>query len=194
VQRSKVGDAEEGFICGLFRNLGENLAAYYFPEDHSEIYARARRQHGDQLAASRQVLGVSYAELGSEVAAIWGLPESIIQCIRSEGALPAGASASPEELLRDRAVFANALCVIVGLPEPAQQDAALGSLVARFGPALGIDLDYVCRLFAAGMEKLAENSDLLEFDCSGSPFFIAARAWLERVSGSLQQPALPRAG
>jgi serine/threonine protein kinase len=194
VQRSKAGDAEEGFICGLFRNLGENLTAFYFPEDHSEISALARRNGGDPLAASRQVLGVSYAELGSEVAAIWGLPESIIQCIKSEGSLPGGAPATPEERIRDRAVFANALCAIVELPGRAEQNAAFDLLVGRFGPALGIDKSYVGRLFAAGMEKLAENSDMLEFDTSASPFCIAARAWLERISADLQQQALPRAG
>jgi hypothetical protein len=128
------------------------------------------------------VLGVSYAELGSEVAAIWGLPESIILSIKSQGSEPAGASATPQELLRDRAVFANALCAIVELPGPEEQDAALDLLLGRFGAALGIDHGFVCRLFAAGMEKLAENADMLEFDYAGSPFSIAARAWLDRVS------------
>jgi len=196
VQRARAGDAEEGFICGLFRNLGENLTAYYFPEDHSEIAALARRNRGNQFAASRQVLGVSYAELGSEVATIWGLPESIIRSIKSPGTEPAGPSATPEEKLRDRAVFANELCAIVGLPGIEEQDAALAELLGRFGKALGIDRDFVCRLFAAGMDKLAENADMLEFDYAGSPFSIAARAWLDRVGGLTMTQTQPgqRAG
>jgi serine/threonine protein kinase len=198
VQRARAGDAEEGFICGLFRNLGENLTAYYFPEDHGEIAALARRNRGDQHAASRQVLGVSYGELGGEVASIWGLPASIILAIRSPGSEPVGPSATPDELLRDRAVFANALCAIVDLPRPEEQDEALDLLLGRFGKALGIDRDFVCRLFAAGMDKLAENADMLEFDYAGSPFSVAARAWVDRVGGltmtqTQPQPA-PRAG
>lgn len=182
VQRSRVGDPEDGFICGLFRNLGENLTAYYFPEDHSEVAALARVNRGNHHAASRQVLGVSYAELGSEVAAIWGLPESIILSIKSEGAEPAGASATREERLRDCAVFANALCAIVELQTTEDQDAALDLLVGRFGPALAIDREFVCRLFGAGMDKLSENADMLEFDYAGSPFSIAARAWVDRLN------------
>jgi HD-like signal output (HDOD) protein len=191
VQRSRAGDPEDGFICGLFRNLGENLTAYYFPEDHSEIAALARVNRGNHLAASRQVLGVSYAELGSEVAAIWGLPESIILSIKSEGAEPAGASAKPEDRLRDRAVFANALCAIVELPTAEDQDAALDLLLGRFGAALAIDREFVCRLFAAGMDKLSENADMLEFDYAGSPFSIAARAWVDRVSARTFTKTLP---
>ena len=191
VQRSRAGDPEDGFICGLFRNLGENLTAYYFPEDHSEVAALARVNRGDQLAASRQVLGVSYAELGSEVAAIWGLPESIILSIKSDGGEPAGASAGPEERLRDCAVFANALCAIVDLPDAEDQDAALDLLLGRFGPALAIDREFVCRLFAAGMDKLSENADMLEFDYAGSPFSIAARAWVDRLSAHTLTKTLP---
>ena len=79
-------------------------------------------------------------------------------------------------------MFANALCAIVELQSTEDQDAALDLLVGRFGPALAIDRDFVCRLFGAGMDKLSENADMLEFDYAGSPFSIAARAWIDRLN------------
>ena len=57
-QRARLRDAEEAFICGLFQNLGEHLAIYYFPEDHVEIKAlvmpssRTRRPHRCACSAS----------------------------------------------------------------------------------------------------------------------------------------------
>ena len=71
VQRSKRGDPEEGFICGLFQNLGENLTAYYFPEDHAEIRELAAGSQGDVASGSNRVIGVGFAELGVEVARVW---------------------------------------------------------------------------------------------------------------------------
>ena len=158
MQRSKRGDPEEGFICGLFQNLGENLTAYYFPEDHAEIRELAAGSQGDVVSASKRVLGVSFAELGVEVARIWGLPDSIILSIRGLEGSPEPNPKSTEEFLRDRAVFVNALCAIVDMEKPGQQDDALALLVARFGEALGLDQKFAVRLFAAGMDKLADNA------------------------------------
>lgn len=194
VQRAKHGDAEEGFICGLFQNLGENLTAYYFPEDHAEILTMAKQNRGDRMAASRRVLGVSFAELGAEVAKIWGLPDSIVTSIGGLAGEPGGATQTTEEFLRDRAVFANELCAIVELPTAEEQDAAFTALAARFGPAFAIDEAYVVRLFAAGMEKLAENADMLEFDYRSSAFCRAAGDLLARLSPEAGPQTVPCAG
>lgn len=181
VQRAKRGDPEEGFICGLFQNLGENLAAYYFPDDLDEILAMTRTGQDDKSSASRRVLGVSMADLGVEVAKIWGLPDSIIAAIRGvEGPLDEAVE-SGDEFLRNRAVFANELCAVVEITDRAQQDQALDQLAARFGNQLDIDKAFMCRLFAAGMEKLSENAEILEFDYQASPYCRSAGAWLERI-------------
>jgi len=181
VRREKRGDPEEGFICGLFQSLGENLTAYYFPEDHAEILELARKQHGLTDSTSKRVLGVSYAELGTEVARIWGLPDSIIASIAGLSGEPGAEPETPESFLRDRAVFANSLCAIVDLPGEAGQDQALDMLVARFGETLKIDREFAFKLFAAGMKKLAENADILEFDYRSSRWCATANRWLERV-------------
>ena len=115
------------------------------------------------------------------MAGIWGLPDSIVTSIRGHDATPGGDNQTPEDFLRDRAVFANKLCAIVELRETADQDAALASLAGIYGPALGIDTAFICRLFAAGIEKLADNAAILEFDFRASPYCRAAGFWLERV-------------
>ena len=67
----KVGyaNAEEGFICSLFRNLGEILIAYYSPEDITE-YGRgvfeelARREEDNE----KRSWPASYEEIGMIIA------------------------------------------------------------------------------------------------------------------------------
>jgi serine/threonine protein kinase len=181
VQRDKRHDPEEGFICGLFQNLGENLTAYYFPEDHAEILQMASLSRGDKVQASKRVLGVSCVDLGVEVARIWDLPDSIVTSIRGFDLEPGGDERSAVEFLRDCAVFANRLCAIVERSGAEEQDRALEELAQQFGSALRLDKAFCCRLFAAGMEKLADNADILEFDHRASPWCRTAGAWLERV-------------
>ena len=178
VQRAQAGDAEEGFICGLFQNLGENLTAYYFAEDHAEILALAALGGGDKVAASKRVLGVSFVDLGVEVAEIWGLPGSIIESIRGVEPDRAEDGSSPYAHVRDSAVFANRLCAIPELATQAEQDAAFASLISEQGAALGLDETLSVRLYAAAMEKLAANASILEFDPDSSTYCHAARDWL----------------
>ena len=60
-------EAEEMFLAALFQNLGRLLAEFYFPEEAGQV--RRLVQGGTrEAAASTQVLGTSYEELGVGVA------------------------------------------------------------------------------------------------------------------------------
>lgn len=178
-QRAKLRDAEEAFICGLFRNLGENLAIYYFPEDHEEVRELVDAQLEDATAASVRVLGVSFAEIGMEVAKIWHLPEAIIASMEPESDEQED---QPAAKSRDRAAFSNDLCSIVSLKGMEGQDAAFERLLQRYAETLNLDAGYIYKLFRAGLSKLDQDAAILEFDTQRSPFCDAARAWLERVA------------
>ncbi|MGD2168034.1 MAG: HDOD domain-containing protein [Gammaproteobacteria bacterium] len=178
-RRARLKDAEEAFICGLFRNLGENLAIYYFPEDYAEVRELVDAQLEDATAASIRVLGVSFAEIGMEVARIWHLPDSIV---RSMAPRPSEDDDESLKALRARAGFANDLSALVSLKAIEGQDQAFERLVSRYAEPLSLDADFVHKLFRAGMDKLDQDASILEFDTGRSPFCAAARAWLDRVA------------
>jgi hypothetical protein len=191
-QRAKLRDPEEAFICGLFHSLGENLAIYYFPEDHAEIKELVDARLENKTAASVRVLGVSFGELGGEVAKIWHLPDAIVGAIMPA---PLG-SAEPDEYagLRDRVTFANELCALVNFHSADGQDAAFENLLHRYGEPLGLNEEFAYKLFAAGLEKLRQNADILEFDTARSPFCKSAEAWLDRVQPAESSPNKQAAG
>src|SRR5271157_2061489 len=63
----KVGytNAEEGFICSLFRNLGEILIAYYSPEEISGPGGGSlENRHEEKKTNERALMGASYQEIG----------------------------------------------------------------------------------------------------------------------------------
>lgn len=73
-------DAEAAFLCGMFRRLGETLAAYCFPEE-SDAIDGAVRAGASPEAAFLDVLGLAPHELGAAVAREWKLPEDMAQCM-----------------------------------------------------------------------------------------------------------------
>ena len=164
-------DAEEAFLGAMFYNLGKLLTEYYFPDEAEAIRAQLQRVptplagqasgagaklHPDLLAdrAAGVVLGLGFEALGAGVARHWGLPESLLRCMRRPDAppprqpLPVG-----PERLRWMAVVANELSDALWQSDEASLPARLDALAHCYGPVLGLDLADLRR--AAGEARLA---------------------------------------
>src|SRR5690606_36948277 len=141
------------FICGMCQNIGENLAIYYFPDEHSDIRELQQDKGVGKMAASRGVLGVSYAELGAAVAKTWNLPRSIVDAVRG---LPPGAVCKPQDesaALRDIAVFANDLCELFQARAADELRPEMLWLLEQFEASIQLEPEYCVRLVGAGYQK-----------------------------------------
>lgn len=177
-KRAKLAQAEEAFISGMCQNLGENLVIYYFSDAWHDINELMQEKRLCKAAASRGVLGVSFAELGGAVASIWNLPESIVTAIHG---IPSGAVGKPgsdEELLRDCAVLANELCDIFR-GETRFIDGRLRNLIERFRYSVELDEEYAMKLLAAGFEKLKAYAPVFEINVGKSAYCRSLQAWLQ---------------
>ena len=178
-QRDELERAEEAFICAMCQNLGENLVIYYFAEEFEEITRLRLEEELDNAAASRGVLGVSYAELGAAVAASWNLPDSIIQTIKG---MPPGPVTAPDgevERLRDYSVLANELCGLFHTANTDEITEGLTALLERFEPSVSVDLDYAFKMFDAAYEKLKQYSQVFEINVGASDFCRFVARWLD---------------
>jgi len=77
----RVGGAppEEAYLCGMTRNLGEVLTAYYLPAQYRQILALLEKQNNPQTACE-EVLHFTFEDLGTAVARYWGMPDTIGAC------------------------------------------------------------------------------------------------------------------
>ncbi|MEN0043040.1 MAG: HDOD domain-containing protein [Pseudomonadota bacterium] len=193
-QRAKLRGAEEAFIAGLCQNLGENLAIYYFSEEHEvareRIAAGASRQE-----AAREVLGVAFSELGAATAEIWSLPQVIITAI---GGVPDGevpAPADEEEAIRNFCVLANELCASFHGCDGAELTERLETLCGRFVANTGLNAEFLFRLFEAAYEKLKQFAPIFEINVAESVFCKSVEAWLaHRRSVAETDPAAAATG
>ena len=186
-QHAKLSCAEEAFICGMCQNLGENLVIFYFADEYDAITNQVS-QGLDKAAASRGVLGVSYAELGAAVAKSWNLPAAIIRAIRG---LPPGTIAAPEtdqERLRDYSVFATELCDLFQNHDTGDVERAMRELLSRFKHSVSLDPETCERVVAAIFEKLAQFAPIFEIDVRSNGFCIAVQAWLDSRGDEATEP------
>ena len=76
--RSLQVEAEEAFICAMLHSLGRIIACIYLPAQYKEITRRIEQGMDKDEAAAEVLEGVSFPELGQEVARFWNMTENVI--------------------------------------------------------------------------------------------------------------------
>ncbi len=132
---------EEAFLGAMFLNLGRMLTDYYFPEEARLIRTAAAASDSPRAeeAAAISVLGLGFEELGVAVAQSWGLPESLVACMRKPTGEPPKRRPEPAgERLRWLALAGNKVADAVLGQEPGHATARIERIAQRHSGSLGI--------------------------------------------------------
>jgi eukaryotic-like serine/threonine-protein kinase len=184
------GQREEAFICALFHSLGQMLAQYHFPEEIEEINKLVQIKKLSERAATLEVLGISFEDLGIGIAKSWNFPSSIINSMHR---LPEGELRKPntsEEALRIAAAFGNEMSDLISNTPPDQRSNALQKLVRRFGVSLQLTDQQIKTTVEKGVEELTQLASILRVNLKQSQFARRAAAF---ASGSSQAEVYPPA-
>jgi serine/threonine protein kinase len=185
--RTGTRDHEQAFICSMFYNLGRLLCQFYFPEETEEIKKVMLQKNASEEAASIQVLGLSYEELGLGVARTWGFPPLMVNSMRKLPVGPIRKPTSAEERLRLLAAYSNELCLMVAHMSPDKRSFELRKVVARFGDALEINERETQRALDQSFEQLAEFSRVIHLNLQQTGFGRQVRAWAGDVLASTEK-------
>jgi HD-like signal output (HDOD) protein len=81
--KEKLGQAlvEDTFMAGVLHDAGKLVLAANLPDRYQEVLTRARNNGSSLREAERQILGVTHAEVGGYLLALWGLPQEITEAI-----------------------------------------------------------------------------------------------------------------
>lgn len=185
--RTGTRDHEQAFICSMFYNLGRLLSQFYFPEETEEVKKVMLQKNISEEAASIQVLGLSYEELGLGVARSWGFPPLMVNSMRK---LPNGVirkPSTPEERLRLLSAYSNELCLMVANVSAEKRNHELRKVVARFGEALEINERETQRALDHSFEQLSEFSRVIHLNMQQTPFGRQIRAWAGDLVGGVEK-------
>jgi serine/threonine protein kinase len=172
-------DLEQSFICSLFHGLGRLLSQYYFPEDAEEIRRVIAQKECSEEIAAKQVLGISFEEMGVAVARLWGFPPLIVSSMRR---LPAGAVKKPvalEDRLRMLSGFANELCDVIALATPELRDQELKKTMARYADALALERKDVLQTVQRAVEEVTDFARIIQLNLQQTTFGKQMRSFAE---------------
>jgi len=72
---------QDAFTAGMLHDLGKLVLAACEPGRYADVIQAARKQAIPEPQAEREVLGVDHAQVGAYLAALWGLPRSIVETL-----------------------------------------------------------------------------------------------------------------
>lgn len=185
---SGAGDTEEAFICALFHRLGRLLVAFYLPEDYDAIQSETE---GTDDQRARQVLGLTFQELGIAIAGELSLPQKVMDSMVRVPGAEASRSPAPAERLGCVATLANDITDVLAVPDdPRKKRAEIDRLIGSYKAQINLSVK-VDDLIAKSLKELKESSSTFKLDLPGSRFMSGIGEW--RVA-SLVSPGASAAG
>lgn len=185
LSRPMVGrGGEPVFLAALFQNLGPMLVYRHLPEAPPEIERLCQDEGLDERAAILRATGIVADHLGREVAARWGLPDSLRADMRPVPLTARPGAVPPVQQAAWVASFANAgTAILLTATSSAKADAALDELARRGG----IEPEAVHQALAEARERMGIYVGLFEATDG-------ARGLLARLGGQLPEAVvLPEA-
>ena len=184
---------EEAFICSLFHRLGHLLSQYYFAEEVEEIQKLVEFKKLSERAASTQVLGISFEELGIGIARSWGFPASIVDSMHRLADDEIRKPSNTGEALRIVSGYANEMCDVLLTTPLEHRVSAMAKMSQRFGTGLGMTEKQMHAGMEKTMEELAQVASILRVNLKQSGFARQAMAFVNGpavVAGEQGAPTL----
>ncbi len=128
-------DAEEAFVCGMFRRMGRHVVMHHLPTEYAKVQRVMRARGVPEFEAAREVLEVTFEQLGEQVAEHLGFPATVVACMRPASAAIEDSAAGRLQAL---SVLSDAL-VDECAGDPRRRPPIVAALVSRYGGVLGID-------------------------------------------------------
>lgn len=185
---ARVDGAEELFVCAMFSRLGEILTIHYFPDESAEIRQRLQHSSADEATTVRELLGLSYEDLGLEIARHWNFPETLLA---AQQALPPGTIALARhrgERLAQCAGLARELCQLARSRAALRNEAALDRLLARYAAALPCSREQLQALLQQSIAVAQQYCSVAGIDGRGGALVEGLEAWCRLPAPAAAEP------
>jgi HD-like signal output (HDOD) protein len=144
--------AEEIYLCGMFRNLGEILVACYLGEMHEKILREINENRLAEREACLKVLQFPYEHLGQAVAESWMLPGSVKQAMEPVDPFTYGKQ-NEEEKLGTLVAFSHELTSLVYRRAAEDKAQALDLLLGKYKAVHDLSQELIQQVLAEAVTE-----------------------------------------
>ncbi|MDA8164395.1 MAG: HDOD domain-containing protein [Desulfobacteraceae bacterium] len=148
--------AEEVFVCSLLRHLGRIVILVYFPDLYRRIEARMAAGELERDAAGAVLDGLSFEEVGREIALFWNFPGNVIATMTEKPRKPRDRN-DTEAWLQVLVIFSNRLV------DSLCGGGDISPLIATYGRLLGLRLEEIVDFALASVEKVGDMSPVSRY-------------------------------
>jgi HD-like signal output (HDOD) protein len=185
-RRAGLHDGEQAFVCAMFHRLGKLLASFYLYEEARIVERHLQTQGWTEEQASREVLGLSYEELGIGVARAWNFPAEILESMRAVSGPVKQRPDVDSEKLRVISAMANDLSEVIRDGDAAQRSERLARIVECYGGATGVTEQALIAAVRDSADVLSRDADVLGHGVARSGFLRNANAWKPAGSAAVK--------
>jgi HD-like signal output (HDOD) protein len=150
---------EEAFICSLLHHLGKIITCIYLPDVYKKIELEVSKGGKPEELTRKYLDGLTYSELGIEIAKFWNMSEKIISSMEPAPTRPVN-NADVEGLLQNIASFSNIFTDSVCL------GGDLDKIFNKFHKILGVELESSLEMLDQSVEASEEISDSIRYGLS----------------------------
>lgn len=145
---------EEAFICTMLHHLGRMVILVYLPQHYAAFEQLVNNGYSTERAAQTSCHGLSFADIGRELANYWNFSDSIVHCMEANPQPPRD-RADLTALLQNIAAFNNQLTetLLIGT------DLDLDELIYRYGDVLSITKTEARELVRRSVETASTLSE-----------------------------------
>jgi HD-like signal output (HDOD) protein len=155
-QQLNIQDAEQVYMCGMFRNMGEVLVALYFNETYEKILLEMKDNNLTAHEASLKVMDITYESLGRAIASSWKLPASVSRVMSPPN--PGNFSKQDdEEKLKTLVAFSHDLTQCVYRCPPEERSQALDGLLERYSSIPNLDRKTIQKVLDEAVTKTKDT-------------------------------------
>ena len=176
-EQTSLRDVEQVFICAMFHNLGRLLSQFYFPDESEDIRRVIEQKLCSEEAATVQVLGISFEDLGVGIARTWGFPNLIVSSMRK---LPPGhvrKATNVDERMRIVSAFSNELCALISDVEPEQRQKELRKVSSRFSDSITLSEKALHETMEKSLQEVAQYATIIGINLKQSVFGRQMKTW-----------------
>jgi HD-like signal output (HDOD) protein len=83
VERQNRKLIDEAFVAGLLHDVGKLSLVTKLPSDYRQVLNLILKENVTAYVAESEVFGTTHAEIGGYVLGLWGLPDSVVDAVRS---------------------------------------------------------------------------------------------------------------